>query len=66
MDLHEKYELTKVINACGKMTALSGAIVLPEIAKEAAEAFNHFFILDELQAAAGKIIAAEANTFLGA
>ena len=32
MDLFEKYELTKVINACGKMTHLSGAIVHPEIA----------------------------------
>lgn len=57
MDLHDKYELTKVINACGKMTALSGAIVLPEIAAEAAESLKHFFILDELQAAAGRIIA---------
>ncbi|MGY8656176.1 MAG: aminotransferase class V-fold PLP-dependent enzyme [Verrucomicrobiia bacterium] len=57
MDLHDKYELTKVINACGKMTALSGAIVLPEIAAEASEAFKHFFILDELQASAGRIIA---------
>jgi len=57
MDLHEKYGLTKVINACGKMTALSGSIVLPEIAEEAAESLKHFFVLDELQAAAGRIIA---------
>lgn len=57
MDLHEKYGLTRVINACGKMTALSGAIVLPEIADAARESMNHFFVLDELQAAAGSIIA---------
>lgn len=57
MDLHEKYGLTRVINACGKMTALSGAIVLPEIAGPARESLNHFFVLDELQAAAGKVIA---------
>jgi L-seryl-tRNA(Ser) seleniumtransferase len=57
MDLHEKYGLTRVINACGKMTALSGAIVLPEIAEQASESLEHFFILDELQAAAGKVIA---------
>ena len=57
MDLHKKYELRRVINACGKMTHLSGAIVLPEIAAAAAESMRHFFVLDELQAAAGRIIA---------
>ncbi len=53
----EKYSLTRVINACGKMTALSGAIVLPEIREAAAESMKHFFVLDELQAAAGCVIA---------
>lgn len=57
MDLFEQFGLTRVINACGKMTHLAGAIVLPEIAKAARESFNHFFLLDELQAAAGRIIA---------
>ena len=57
MDLHKKYQLRRVINACGKMTHLSGAIVLPEIAEAAAESMHHFFVLDELQAAAGRIIA---------
>jgi L-seryl-tRNA(Ser) seleniumtransferase len=57
MDLHQKYGLRRVINACGKMTHLSGAIVLPEIAEAAAESLRHFFVLDELQAAAGRIIA---------
>ncbi|MFP6766302.1 MAG: hypothetical protein VB858_21905, partial [Planctomycetaceae bacterium] len=57
MNLHERYGLRRVINACGKMTHLSGSIVLPEIAAPAAESLNHFFILDELQAAAGRIIA---------
>ena len=56
-DLHTKYNLRRVINACGKMTHLAGAIVLPEIAAAAAQALTHFFVLDELQAAAGKIIA---------
>ena len=58
MDLFERYKLKRVINACGKMTALSGAIVLPEIAEAAAESLKHFFVLDELQAAAGRVIAA--------
>lgn len=57
MDLYEKYQLRRVINACGKMTHLSGAIVLPEIRKAAAEAMGRFFVLDELQAAAGRVIA---------
>ena len=57
IDLHKKYNVRRVINACGKMTKLCGAIVLPEIAATASEALNHFFDLDEVQAAAGKIIA---------
>ncbi|MBT4693462.1 MAG: aminotransferase class V-fold PLP-dependent enzyme [Planctomycetaceae bacterium] len=56
-DLHSEYQLTKIINACGKMTHLCGAIVLPEIADQVRESLNHFFDLDELQAAAGKVIA---------
>ena len=57
LDLFEKYKLRRVINACGKMTHLAGAIVLPEIAEAAAESMSHFFVLDELQSAAGRIIA---------
>lgn len=57
MDLHARYGLRRVINACGKMTHLAGAIVLPEIAAAAAESLRHFFVLDELQAAAGRLIA---------
>lgn len=55
--LFERYQLRRVINACGKMTSLAGAIVLPEIAEVAAESMKHFFVLDELQGAAGKVIA---------
>jgi L-seryl-tRNA(Ser) seleniumtransferase len=65
MDLHKKYELTRVINACGKMTHLAGAIVLPPIADAAREAMNHFFDLDELQAAAGRVIAEAAGAESG-
>ena len=56
MDLHSPHGLRRVINACGKMTKLSGAIVLPEIADIVRESLNHFFELDELQAAAGRVI----------
>ncbi|MBT4867098.1 MAG: hypothetical protein HON53_18495, partial [Planctomycetaceae bacterium] len=57
LNLHKKYNIRRVINACGKMTHLGGAIVLPEIAAVAAESFNHFFELDEIQMVAGRIIA---------
>lgn len=65
MDLHKKYELRRVINACGKMTHLGGAIVLPPIADAARESMNHFFDLDELQAAAGRLIARESGAESG-
>jgi D-glucosaminate-6-phosphate ammonia-lyase len=55
-NLHVEHQLTTIINACGKMTHLCGAIVLPEIADQVRESLNHFFDLDELQAAAGKVI----------
>lgn len=57
MDLYEKYQLTRIINACGKMTHLAGAAVLPPIAEQAAAALPNFFDLDELQQRAGAIIA---------
>jgi len=57
VDLYEKYRVRRVINACGKMTALSGAKVLPEIAEVASEAIRNFFILDEIQERAGEYIA---------
>ena len=56
MDLYEKYRLTPTINACGKMTHLSGAKVLPEIVEQVTEAMGCFFNLDELQARAGEVI----------
>lgn len=57
VDLNKKYKLRRVINACGKMTSLCGAIVLPEIVETVAESLRHFYVLDELQAAAGRVIA---------
>ncbi|MBT6724110.1 MAG: SelA-like pyridoxal phosphate-dependent enzyme, partial [Planctomycetaceae bacterium] len=51
-NLHEKYGLRRIINACGKMTSLSGAKVLPPIAAQASASLGEFYDLDELQAAA--------------
>lgn len=63
--LFERHQLRRVINACGKMTHLSGAIVLPEIAAAAAAAMKQFFVLDELQAAAGRVIASSTGSESG-
>ena len=57
MDLYEKYRLTRVINACGKMTHLAGAIVLPDVIEEVTHAMGCFYDLDELQDRAGEVIA---------
>ena len=55
--IHEKYQLRRVINACGKMTSLCGAAVLPEIAEVVHEGIQDFFELDDLQRAASDVIA---------
>lgn len=57
MDLYEKYRLTRIVNACGKVTKLAGAIVLPEVREVVNEAMGNFFDLEELQARSGEIIA---------
>ena len=57
MDLYEKYQLTRIVNACGKMTHLAGAAVLPEITAAVNAALPCFFDLDELQERAGEVIA---------
>ena len=58
LDLHEKYQLTRIINACGKMTHLGGAIVLPETRRQVSASLGNFYDLDEIQDRAGKTIAA--------
>ena len=57
MDLYEKHRLKRIVNACGKMTHLSGAAVLPPIVEQVAAALPCFFDLNELQERAGSVIA---------
>ena len=57
MDLYEKHNLRRIVNACGKMTHLSGAAVLPPIVEQVATALPCFFDLNELQERAGRVIA---------
>jgi len=57
MDLCRKYGLRRVINAYDKSTALSGAVVLPEIVEVVTECLQHCYELDAIQHAAGRAIA---------
>ena len=57
MDIYDRYNLTRVINASGKMTYLAGSKVLPEIVETVDEAMQGFFLMDELQTRAGEKIA---------
>lgn len=57
MDLYEKYRLTRIVNGCGKMTKLAGAIVLPEIREVVNAAMAGFFDIEEVQVRAGEVIA---------
>jgi len=65
MDLYERHNLTRVVNAAGKMTSLGGAIVLPEIRATVNEALGRFFLIEELQDRAGERIAAHTGAEAG-
>ena len=56
-DIFERYSLTRVINVSGTMTYLGASMVHPELAQTCAEMMQDFVKIDELQAAASKIIA---------
>lgn len=58
MDLHKKYGLTRIINACGKLTRTSNARVLADIKEPVMESLEHFFDADELMQKASEKIAA--------
>jgi uncharacterized pyridoxal phosphate-dependent enzyme len=68
MSLHDRHGLSKVINAAGTFTPLGVSRSSPRVAAAAAEALGAFFVMDELQDAAGRAIAratgAEAGTLV--
>ena len=59
MDLYTRYGLHRVINAYDKATHLGGARVAPAVAQVVAAALQDCFRMEELQAAAGRALAAE-------
>ena len=56
MTIHDKYELTPVINAAGSFTPLGVSRSSPAVGQATAEALSEFFIIDELQEAASRAI----------
>ena len=56
-DLFERYSLTRVINASGTMTYLGASLVNQRAAQACAAMLGDFVKIDELQAAAGRLIA---------
>lgn len=57
MGIYEKLGISPVINAAGTLTRLGGTVMLPEVQDAMAEAAKALVPIDELQAAASKIIA---------
>ncbi len=57
MDLHEKYGLTRVINAAGTFTPLGVSRSSPEVGRTTAAALSDFFVIDDLQEAVSRAIA---------
>jgi L-seryl-tRNA(Ser) seleniumtransferase len=66
MTIHDRYALTKVINAAGTFTPLGVSRSSAPVCRTTAEALSAFFIMDELQDAASMALArmsgAEAGT----
>jgi L-seryl-tRNA(Ser) seleniumtransferase len=56
MDIHDRYGLTRVINAAGSFTPLGVSRSSPVVAGAAAEALQAYFVMDELQDAASRAI----------
>jgi len=65
MDLHERFGLTRILNAYDKATFLGGARVLPEVAEVVCASLSETFEMAELQKVAGRIIARETGAESG-
>ena len=57
MDLHEKYALTKILNARGTYTPLGVSRSSLEVGRSVSEALTQFFLIDELQAEISEVVA---------
>ncbi len=57
MKIHEKYGLTKIINAAGTFTPYGVSRSSPYITRRVADALGEFWLIEELQQAASSILA---------
>jgi L-seryl-tRNA(Ser) seleniumtransferase len=57
MGVYERYGIRTIINAAGPMTRLSGGVLAPEVRAAMAEAGSACARIEDLQAAAGRLIA---------
>lgn len=57
MSLHDKYQLTRIINAAGTFTPLGVSRSTPAVAESARAALSEFVVIDELQDAVSAAIA---------
>ena len=65
MNAHDRYSLTKVINARGTYTPLGVSRSSEQVGRAVAEALQHYFIIDELQDLASRTIADFAGSEAG-
>jgi L-seryl-tRNA(Ser) seleniumtransferase len=65
MGLHERYGLTRVINARGTFTPLGVSRSSAAVGATVAEALGEFFVVDELQNLAGRVIARDTGAESG-
>lgn len=56
MTLHDRYGLTKIINAAGSFTPVGVSRSTPGVAQTAGEALQDFFVIDELQDVVGQAL----------
>jgi D-glucosaminate-6-phosphate ammonia-lyase len=57
LGIYEKLGVSPVINAAGTLTRLGGTVILPEVRDAMSEAASALVPIDELQAAASKVVA---------
>jgi len=56
-DIYDRLGVQKVINAQSWVTVLGGSLMRPEVFRAMEEAGQHFVIMEQLYAAAGKVVA---------
>ncbi len=66
MNLHQRYGLTRVINAAGSFTPVGVSRSSPAVADAVARALGEFFVVDELQSALSRLVASMTGAEAGA